>query len=341
VLLAAGMCAALAACQPATRPGWSGYVEGDYVYLAAPLAGTLTRLTAQAGAAVTAGETLFALDAEAETAARDEAAARLAAAQAQARDSDKGRRSEELAVIEAQLAQAQAQVELAGAEARRQDALAAQDFAARARMDDARSALAQARARTEELRAALAVARLPARADDRAAASAQVQAARQQLRQARWRLAQKQVTAPLAGLVADTYFRAGEWVGAGQPVLALLPPGGIKLRFYVPEAELAHLAPGTTVSVHCDGCGTPIAARISRVATQAEYTPPVIYSNAQRAKLVFLVEARPREDADAVRLRPGLPVDVEGARPADGAPAAPAPGRPASSLPAPGAARAP
>jgi HlyD family secretion protein len=102
----------------------------------------------------------------------------------------------------------------------------------------------------------------------------------------------------------------GEWVQPGQPVVALLPPGAVRARFYVPEDELASVAAGQPVSILCDGCGAPIAARIEFVGTQAEYTPPVIYSNAQRARLVFRVEARAVEPKDAARLRPGQPVDV-------------------------------
>ena len=116
-------------------------------------------------------------------------------------------------------------------------------------------------------------------------------------------------SAPADAQVAETFYRLGEWVGAGQPVLALLPPTQIKARFFVPETDVATLKAGDVVQLSCDGCGTPIAARVSRIATQAEYTPPVIYSNAQRAKLVFMVEARP-DAADAPRLKPGLPLDV-------------------------------
>jgi HlyD family secretion protein len=314
VLMCGGL---MSACNPPPPPpGWSGYIEAEYLYIAAPLAGSLSQLSVSAGDTVTRGAPLFALEAEAETAARDEAAARLLAAQAQASDTSKGRRAEEIAVSRAQLAQAQAQAELAAADLQRQRQLTEQDFVARARLDDAQATQAQAQARVAELQAALKVAALPARSDDRAAASAQVKAATQALRQAEWRLRQKQQPAPQAGLVADTYFRAGEFVGAGQPVLALLPPASIKARFYVPEAELARLAPGQAVVLSCDGCGAPIAASISRIATQAEYTPPVIYSNAQRAKLVFLVEARPAL-SDAMRLHPGQPVDV---RPASAPP---------------------
>ena len=66
---------------------------------------------------------------------------------------------------------------------------------------------------------------------------------------------------------------------------------------------------GQAVKLACDGCGAPIDAKVTFIASQAEYTPPVIYSKDNRAKLVFLVEARPAP-GDAARLHPGQPVDV-------------------------------
>jgi HlyD family secretion protein len=103
-------------------------------------------------------------------------------------------------------------------------------------------------------------------------------------------------------------YRPGEWVAAGAPVVSILPPGNVKIRFYVPEPVLASLRIGAPVSVRCDGCGAAIAAKISFIAPQAEFTPPVIYSRENRAKLVFLVEAHP--DAANAALHPGLPVEV-------------------------------
>ncbi len=299
----------LAACTAPGETGWAGYAEGDYVRIAAPLAGTLTALPVQAGQAVAAGAPLFTLESQAEAAARDEAQARLAASLALARNADSGRRSDELSVTRAQRAQAQAQADLARSELARQQALLQQGFVAPARVEDARAAAAQSAARLAEVEAALRVADLPARPAEREAARATAAAASQALAQSQWRLAQKTQQAPLAAMVADTYYRVGEWVPAGQPVLALLPAGAVKARFFVGEAELGGLRTGQAVTIRCDGCGAPLAARISRIATQAEYTPPVLYSNAQRARLVFMVEARP-EPADAARLKPGQPLDV-------------------------------
>ena len=140
------------------------------------------------------------------------------------------------------------------------------------------------------------------------AARAEVQAARDALAQAQWRLDQKAQSAPADALVVDTLYRPGEYVAAGAPVVSLLPPGNVKVRFYVPETTVANVRPGMTASVRCDGCGEPIPVRIDFVAPEAEYTPPVIYSRENRAKLVFLVEARPERPASV--LRPGLPVEV-------------------------------
>lgn len=302
------------ACSEPSMPAWSGYAEGDYVYIAAPLAGQIQSLAVQAGQQVAKDAVLFALDAQTERAASDEAAARLASARAQVANLDKGRRSDEIAVTQAQLAQAQASAVFVRSELARQQQLVTQGFISKSRLDDATTAVSQAQARVAELTAALRVAHLPARSDERRAMQATADAAHEALRQNQWREAQKQQTAPMDALVSEVFFRTGEFVPAGQAVLALLPPQNVKARFFVPEAELTKVTPGQAVWLICDGCPAPIAARISRIATQAEYTPPVIYSNVQRSKLVFLVEARP-DPHDALRLHPGQPLDVRVAAP--------------------------
>lgn len=299
----------LAGCQPKSAPGWSGYGEGDYVYVSSQLGGTLTQLNVRSGDQATQGMPLFALEAENEQAARSEADARLVRANAQLANTAKGKRSDEIAVIQAQLSQARAQARLNADALAREEQLVKQGFVSEARRDDLRTAQAQSAARMDELAAQLRVAQLPARVDERAAAAADTEAARQSVRQLAWREAQKSRTAPVDGLVTDTFFRVGESVPAGQPVLALLPPDHIKARFFVPESAMGSLRVGAAVNIVCDGCATPIPARISFISHRAEYTPPVIYSNAQRAKLVFMVEARPSA-SDAARLKPGQPVEV-------------------------------
>ena len=184
------------------------------------------------------------------------------------------------------------------------------DATSRARYDDARGALERDKARVAAADAQLRTALQPLGRDaERRAAEAEVAAARAAVAQAAWRLEQKSVTAPAAGRVQDTFFVEGEWVPAGRPVASLLPPGNVKVRFYVPETLVGALQTGREVEIRCDGCPAPVAAKISFISSQAEYTPPVLYSKESRAKLLFLVEAR-SEPAEAVKLRPGQPLDV-------------------------------
>jgi len=126
---------------------------------------------------------------------------------------------------------------------------------------------------------------------------------------ATWQYDQKIQSAPQSGLVYDTYYRPGEWVAAGQPVLSLLPPEYIKVRFFVPESDLGKLQIGTPLSVNSDGLERSLPAKVSFVSPKAEYTEPIIYSRENRNKLVFLVEASLAAN-DAVKLHPGTPIEV-------------------------------
>jgi HlyD family secretion protein len=121
-------------------------------------------------------------------------------------------------------------------------------------------------------------------------------------------LARRTVRAPAAGSIEDTFFEAGEFVAAAQAVVSLLPDGGRKIRFYVPEPRILEFKPGTRVAISCDGCADGLEGEVTFVATQSEYTPPVIYSVGNREKLVFRVEAKPL--SAAAELSIGLPVDV-------------------------------
>ena len=137
-------------------------------------------------------------------------------------------------------------------------------------------------------------------------AEAALRTAQARLNSSQTRLARRKVAAPVTGTVQQVYFRPGELVPAGRPVVSLLPPGNIKLRFFVPEATLAKIALGDAVLVTCDGC-KPITAKVTFLARTAEYTPPVIYSLDERTKLVFMVEARTDTPEG---LRVGQPVTV-------------------------------
>ena len=215
----------------------SGYIEGEELYLASPVSGTVQAIAAQEGARVTAGTALFSIDPATLSAQGDQARAEIAAARTQ-------------------IASAQANAEQAEAEAR----------AAAATAERTRSDLA----RLESVR----------RTDPAAPADARVD---------------------------KVFYQQGEWVNANQPVLSLLPDSAIKLRFYVPQGEIARYRPGTAVSFSCDGCPAGLKAKVSYVSPRPEFTPPVIFSRETRDRLVFLVEAKPERPA---RLAPGQPIDV-------------------------------
>ncbi|HST02656.1 MAG TPA: HlyD family efflux transporter periplasmic adaptor subunit [Usitatibacter sp.] len=299
---------ALAACSKPEAP-LQGYVEGEYVRVAAPFAGTLVALQAERGSQVDVGGALFVLESESEDAAKREAEQNLRKAEAQAENLRKGPRQTEVATSKAQLLQAETTAAFSEKEWRRQLDLVSKGFVSQSAADSAKTARDRDHDKVVELRNALATLESGSRPDEIRAAEAEAAAARQSLVQADWKLRQKSVASNVSGVVIDTLFVRGEWVPAGAPVVSLLPPGNVKARFFVPESKLGAMKVEQGVKLACDGCGAPIDAKVTFIAPQAEFTPPVIYSKDNRAKLVFLVEARPAP-ADASRLHPGQPVDV-------------------------------
>ena len=192
-----------------------------------------------------------------------------------------------------------------------------------AALEQAEKNLAQARAssalseseftRREKLRAdqgVVSAEELDQARAQRDAGAAQVAAQQAALDRAKWSFDQKQQFAPADAAVHDTLYRQGEFVAAGNPVVELLPPANLKVRFFVPQEKLPQIKTGETVSVKMDGGTKNYSATVNYISTQAEYTPPVIYSRETRAELVFMIEAK-FSPADAAELRPGQPVDVE------------------------------
>lgn len=138
-------------------------------------------------------------------------------------------------------------------------------------------------------------------------AEAQLRTAQARLNSAKTRLERRRVASPVAGTVQEVYFRKGELVPAGRPIVSVLPPGNMRVRFFVPQERLPGLQYGDRVLVTCDGCQAGLSARINFISAQAEFTPPVIYSREERARLVFRIEAKP-EQPQAMRV--GQPVSV-------------------------------
>jgi HlyD family secretion protein len=293
----------------ATR--YQGYAEGEFVLVAAPAAGRLEKRWVQRGQDVKANAPLFALEQENEKSAQREAEARLRTAEARLANITVGRRPSEIDAILATEAQAEAARRLSLVELDRYEKLFTAGYIAREQLDQIRANHTTNTARVAEAKAQLRTAQQSLGRDKEIeAARTEVEAAGAALAQSSWRLEQRAVHAPAAALIHDTFYSEGEWVQAGSPVASLLPPGNIKLRFFVPEAVVGSVTIGQTLSATCNGCGKAIAAKVSYISRQPEYTPPVIYSRDQRTRLVFLVEALP-DASDALRLHPGQPMDIE------------------------------
>ncbi|AGW14422.1 HlyD family secretion protein [Megalodesulfovibrio gigas] len=302
-------CVLLAGCEERAPGLYQGYMEGEFVYVASQYAGRLQALRVARGDRIAPGDELFVLEDELEAQAVTRAEANLERTRDTVADLDKGLRKEELAQLKARHAQARAQLQLARAEHDRRISLRRGNVIAQEELDQARTTLQQAEAAVADLEAQLATGQLGSREDQRSAARAQERMAAAELEQARWQLEQKRQRALVSGTIFDLIHYPGEWVAAGSPVLSLLPPEQIKCRFFVPQTDLAGIQVRDPVAALVDGQPQPVPGWVSYISPQAEYTPPVIYSQQFRAKLVFMVEAR-FPPGVAATLHPGQPVDV-------------------------------
>lgn len=287
-------------------PALTGYVEGEALYLATPIAGRIDRVLVQRGDEVKAGQRLFVVDPVQLQAQRDQAGAEVSAAEAQAADARKGQRPVELAIFDANVAAAEATARDAAATLRRVRPLVQKGIFAKARLDDAQSTYDAAEAQVKAARREREAAALGDREDQIRAADSRVQQTSAALTAANARLSDGAPVAPVAARVEDVFFQGGEWASANQAVVALLPHDKIKLRFFVPEQAISAYRPGAVVRFTCDGCPEGMTAKVTYISPRPEFTPPVIYSREARDRLVYLVEARP-----SALLNPGQPVDIE------------------------------
>ena len=285
-----------------------GYVEGETSLIAPPVAGRLVERPVDRGGQVKKGDRLFVIDPVLATAEVARAEGALAELKSRHENMLTGKRPEEQDVVRGQKREAEASLALAETELQRQSQLLEKAITTRQAYDQANSQVRQLRSRVASLSAQEKVGDLAARPDEIAAAKAMVDQNQANLEQARKRLDDLMPGAPEDGLIENTFYNVGEWVPAGTPVVSLLPPYRVKLRFFVPEEDVAQARMGQQVSFTCDTCPADLKASIIYVSPRAEFTPPVIYSQTARSKLVFLIEARP--EASQAKLSPGLPVTV-------------------------------
>lgn len=184
----------------------------------------------------------------------------------------------------------------------------AQEIISEADGDALKANLNRSKAAVKAAKEAIAVAELSGRDALKQSALATINSSNAALMQSQWKLEQRSVISKVTGTVEMVFRRTGEYSQIGAPVLAILPPENVKIRFFVPQERVSGLQQGSIIQVQADGMSEPIEATLSFISKEAEFTPPVIYSTDARQKLVFMVEARPKSH---VGLRPGLPVSID------------------------------
>ena len=302
-------CATLSGCHHGDLKQHQGYIEGRFTYISSQVTGTLKTLPIERGDAIQKNDILFTLDKNPQSAAVNQAEAALQQAKATLANLEKGKRPTEIAAIEAQQKQLDAQLIYAKKMVDRYHDLSKKSLIEKATYDKALADYDKLNAQLDEVNENLKTAQLQARPDKINAANANVQAAQSALKQAQWQLNQKTIRSPIMAEVYDLYYRVGENVPADHPVVSLLNVTNIFAIFYVPEEQLAQVKTGQKISMSCDSCKTPITGTIYFISPQAEYTPPIIYSESSRNKLVYRVEAKLAAN-DAELLHPGQPIEV-------------------------------
>lgn len=299
--------ALLSACSSKTETV-QGYIDGEYVYVSPYISGQIIQLSVQRGDVVTTGQPLFTLQPQPQLAQMQAAQAAELEAEANLKNLETGARPSELATIEAQIKQAQAQLAYANKQEQRDRTLVTTNSIAEEALDKAVENAKTAQGLLEQYHSTLETAKLPARDQELIAADQALKQAVSELAQAQWIYQQTQVNAPVSGQIFDIYHWAGEQAVAMQPVLVMLPPDKIKAIFFVPEPLLSQIHIGETVSISCNSCKTSVAATIRFISPTAEYTPPVIYSRSAQTKLVYRVEAYFNQNPMA--WHPGQPISI-------------------------------
>lgn len=301
--------ASVTSCSNSDNLDLQGYVDADYIYLGSANSGNLMNIFVIRGDRVKAKQKLFELDPEPQISQLQSAEQTLRQAQATLANTVKGQRQTVLAGIEAQISQAKANLALAEIRVAREQKLFQAKAASRDELDQAITTYKAQKEALAQLEANLAESKLGQREYVILAQQFAVDAALAQLRQALWGLNQKTQSAPTDAFVYDTYYRVGEFVGVGNPVVSLLAPQNIYVLFFISEGALSRIAIGQNVTIGCDGCKDTYTAKIRYISPQAEYTSPLIFSRENSSKLVFRVKAYPQLK-QAYFFHPGQPVYV-------------------------------
>jgi HlyD family secretion protein len=141
------------------------------------------------------------------------------------------------------------------------------------------------------------------------AASSNITVAKAAVVRAELSVTECKLYAPRNAMVVTRNLEPGEPVVAGSNVLAMTDVTDARMRFYIPNSELAAAAPGRKTHVIADAYpGQTFEGTIFYVSPRAEFTPRNVQTREDRERLVYAVEVRiPNAD---MRLRSGMPVEV-------------------------------
>lgn len=306
-LIAAVLC--IGGCDDASSSGFSGHTNGDFIYLSHNSTEKINKILVSKGSKVKEGQTLVMMEGFSSVNSLNLSEKNYQAELALLQDMKSGERPEELAIIRSRLEQAKSVASVAKIHMERNRELYMSEVISKLDWDTIKADYVQKKAQVDEFSNQLRARELPARKEQIQSQQLRVESARLQLEKARWNSQQNRIIAPQDGVVFDIIYSAGERPIAGNPIISLLPPRNIKVRFFVPEKQLGSVSLAQKVNFFCDGCPTPLTGRINYISAKAEYSPPVIYSTTRREKLLFMAEAAPDEKS-ALALKLGQPVEV-------------------------------
>jgi membrane fusion protein YbhG len=284
----------------------SGTIEFTQTDVAGTVPARVERILVEEGAAVSAGDTLVVLRQTGLPQDIQQRRARVSAAESELRDLERGARPAEVDRARAELRSATSEAERTAADSLRMARLLAAGGISQAEFDAAANAARVAGARRDAVADALRLLEAGTRPDRIAAARSSVAAARAQLAMGEAAAAELVLTAPVAGQVMARLVEPGEVIAAGIPVLSLGDNRNVWVRVYVNAAVFASIKAGDTVQVTIDGlAGESFPARVTALATAAEFTPRVALTEKERADLLFGVKLELTDPTG--RLKAGLP----------------------------------
>ncbi|QGH64349.1 HlyD family efflux transporter periplasmic adaptor subunit [Serratia proteamaculans] len=296
-------------CDNVSSLGFSGYTNGDFIYLSHNNTEKIDKILVQKGSVVKKGQTLVLMEGFSSENSLNVTEKSYQAELALLRNMESGERPEELAIIRSQLERAKSAASLAKIHMDRNRALYTTEVISKLDWETIREDYVQKTAQVNELNHQLKARGLPARKEQIKNQQLRVDSAKLQLEKARWNQQQNIIVAPQDGLIFDIIYRVGERPIAGNPIISLLPPQNIKVRFFVPENKLNSVAINKKVILSCDECPKNLTGHINYISAQAEYSPPMIYSTRRREKLLFMAEAVP-DEKHALSVKLGQPIEV-------------------------------